>query len=77
MIDHDVIVTLDAGSGLGANLNGALPSAPGKQGGPMQLNGLGNFALHCFLASSDEDEHEQPRQPNMAPGLRSPQMLCA
>ena len=38
----------------------------------MQLNGLGNFALHCFLTTSDEDE-----PPNMAPGLRSPQLLCA
>ena len=61
-----------AGSGLAGNLAGVLPSSLSEQGGSMQLNGLGNFALHCFLTTSDEDE-----QPNMAPGLRSPQLLCA
>ena len=38
----------------------------------MQLKGLGSFALHCFLASSDEDQ-----QPKMKARLRSPQLLCA
>lgn len=61
-----------AGSGLAGNLAGVLPSALAEQSGSVQLNDLGNFALHCFMSTSDEDE-----QPNMAPGLRSPQLLCA
>ena len=61
-----------AGSGLAGNLAGVLPTALAEQSGSVQLNNLGNFALHCFLTTSDEDE-----QPSMAPGLRSPQLLCA
>ncbi len=72
MTVHEGDGVCNAGSGLGGNLTGVLPAALSEQGGPMQLNGLGNFALHCFLTTSDEDE-----QPNMAPGLRSPQLLCA
>ena len=65
-----------AGSRLGSALQGAPPPALAEQGDPMQqLNGLGNFALHCLLGSPEQDE--QPAQPNMAPGLRSPQLLCA
>ncbi len=65
----------NAGLGLAGNLTGVLPSALAEQSGPVQLKSLGNFALHCFLTSSDSDE--QPPQPKMTPGLRSPQLLCA
>ena len=55
-----------------SSLSGVLPSARGDQSGGMQLKSLGSFALHCFLASSDEG-----KQPKMKPRLRSPQLLCA
>ena len=64
--------TCVAGPCLPSSLSGVLPSARGEQSGGMQLKGLGSFALHCFLASSDEGE-----EPKMKPRLRSPQLLCA
>ncbi len=72
MCSAEACVWYGAGSCLDSTLQRA-PAAALAEGGPMQqLNGLGNFALHCLLASP---EHEE--QPNMGSGLQSPQLLCA